>query len=240
MTLPFMSDDGSGADINIPSYLISMFDGQKFKDCVQTSAGTVKKEDSVTGIVCDPGTQVVSSLHWDMPDNNGKVEWSLWTNSDADQSFKRDFLETAKELAKTSQFTPRYFIYDGVNAWKCAGTNACGNLCTHNGRYCNLDPDSDTEHGVSGADVVMENLRQICVWKQANETYAQDGGIKWWNYADQFNEACHGSGVASPDTFNEDCSKRIHNAVGLSWEKTQQCIRDAETTNAKGEPINLL
>lgn len=238
--LPFMSDDGSGGDINIPSYLVSLFDGQRLKDCIQTADGTVSAEESTTGVVCASNAPVISSLHWDMPSNNGNVEWSLWTNADAQQVFKRKFKDTALALAGSTTFTPRYFVHDGVYAWRCAGTDACGSLCTHNGRYCNPDPDSDTMVGVSGADVVMENLRQMCVWKQANKTYASDGGKKWWEYAEAFDIQCHGKDVASPDTFNEECSRRVHGTVGLSWEATQKCISDAETTNANGDKINTL
>ena len=35
-----------------------------------------------------------------------------------------------------------------------------------------------------GADVIEENLRQLCVWStQANATVKLDAGMKWWEYA---------------------------------------------------------
>jgi hypothetical protein len=66
------------------------------------------------------------------------------------------------------------YIYDGVKAGcDLNGVNECYTLCTNNGRYCCVDPDGDMEKGVSGADVVTESLRRICIWK----SYGADNGI---------------------------------------------------------------
>ena len=50
--------------------------------------------------------------------------------------------------------------------WGCTlgSGNLCGDQCSPQGKYCNPDPDHDVYGGVSGVDVVNENLRQLCVW----------------------------------------------------------------------------
>ena len=62
-------------------------------------------------------------------------------------------------------FTPYYYIYDGIRSG-CqgeSGENQCYNLCSNNGRYCAVDPDNDLDVGVSGADVVAESLKYMCI-----------------------------------------------------------------------------
>lgn len=46
--------------------------------------------------------------------------------------------------------------------------------------------DGDLNAGVSGADVVLEELREICIWQQAASTYATDQGMRFWNYVSAF------------------------------------------------------
>ncbi|CAD8069468.1 unnamed protein product [Paramecium primaurelia] len=52
--------------------------------------------------------------------------------------------------------------------------------CINNGRYCQLDS-NDYENG-NGADIVMEQYRQLCLW-QLNHTY-------WWRYMNYFSSQC--------------------------------------------------
>ena len=64
---------------------------------------------------------------------------------------------------------------------------SCDNQCTNNGRYCNVDPEDDLDKGASGADVVQENLRQLCFWREMNAT----GDISpYWNYISKFDTDC--------------------------------------------------
>ena len=86
-----------------------------------------------------------------------------------------------------------------------------------------IDPDQNLAQGVSGADVVNENLRQLCVWNQAKATVKTDGGKKWWDYVKQFAKECHGEGVASDLTFTSTCSKAVHSRIeGLPHPLTKE------------------
>ena len=83
------------------------------------------------------------------------------------KTFQVDWKDIAKGLQGKAKFTPHQYIYDGVKN-RCHGSdgkNLCLNLCTNNGHYCATDPDNDLTHGISGAEVVTEALRRICVWK---------------------------------------------------------------------------
>merc|ERR1711871_11626 len=247
MGIPFMADDLSGSDIRVPSFLISLWEAQKLKDCYMTAA-EVKDYVSASGIKCEPGTPIMTTLQWGMPSPDGNVEWELWTSSDTEHNFKAKFKDyaTASGLFQHTSFTPHYMTYDGDRWCPRVPDKNCGNLC-YNNKYCHPDPDcaagrckmEDFLEGVPGKDVVEENLRQLCVWKKANETYAQDGAAKWWQYVVLFDEQCHGiGGGGTVDKFNAACSEQVHKQVpGLSYAETVQCIKDAESA---GDGTNAL
>jgi len=115
-----------------------------------------------------------------------------------------------------------FYIYDGLFAG-CRGEdgeNQCYNLCTNDGRYCATDPDDDLDRGLSGADLVTESLRQICIWQE----YGSDGvGLPWWNYVDEFLYRC-----SEEEYFtNEDCIKDAMKHAGVDFNKIQACMNDS-------------
>ena len=69
------------------------------------------------------------------------------------------------DRANDTVFTPHYYILNGSH-WNCDSSHLrCGNQCSNSGRYCAVDPEYDLNNGISGMDVVQENLRQLCIWK---------------------------------------------------------------------------
>ena len=61
----------------------------------------------------------------------------------------------------------------------------CGDLCTNGGRYCFPDrfPDPDGDHnGVTGSDVMREQLRRICLWDISMKLSVNDTSraMDWW------------------------------------------------------------
>jgi len=75
----------------------------------------------------------------------------------------------------------------------------CDSLCTNNHRSCVMDPKYDIDIGISGADVLSESLRRICVWKHYGES---DGiGLTYLEYISAFADKCD-----SQDFFtSKDC-----------------------------------
>jgi hypothetical protein len=173
---PIMADDGSGADITIPSFLIFKQDADPIK--------TVLRQNQ----------QVRVEMKFSIPasDPNSRVTYDLWTSpvDVVSRPFQRSFQNAAVALG--AQFTPHMYVYDGVQAG-CQGDRGedeCLNLCTNSGKYCTNDPDEDIVRGSSGADVVEESLRRLCVWK----VYGTDGiGVQWWDYVKEYLKQCYGS-----------------------------------------------
>jgi len=202
---PIMADDGSGSDISIPSFLMFKHDADKVKD----------------QLIEDQPVQL--EMSWSLPNPDDRVEYDLWsTPSDTvSKPFVQNFKAVAKALGDRAYFTPHQYIYDGIKT-HCQGNdgeNFCYNLCTNNGRYCATDPDDDLDKGISGADVVKESLRRLCIWKHYGE---EDGvGETWWSYVEQFTERCD-----SPEFFmNEDCVKDCYKHAKVNGDKINECIK---------------
>lgn len=217
---PIMADDGSGADISIPSFLMFKVDADKVKNEL-TQSHPVQIE-----------------MSWKLPNPDDRVEYDLWTvpKDPSSQEFLATFKKLAVALGDKAYFSPHQYIYDGVRS-HCQGNdgeNFCFNLCTNNGRYCATDPDNDLEKGISGADVVRESLRRLCIWHNYG---VSDGiGVKWWDYVAEFMKRCD-----SPDYFaNQDCVKDAYKHAGVDGDLIARCMTDSggldtDTTNAKLE-----
>lgn len=202
-----MADDGSGSDISIPSFLMFKKD-----------ADAIKAE-----VMADRPVQL--EMKWALPTPDDRVEYDLWsTPTDVvSHDFLKNFKNVALQLGKSAYFTPHMYIYDGIRS-HCQGNegqNMCYNLCTNNGRYCATDPDNDLEQGISGADVVKESLRRICIWKH----YGEDDGIGsvWWTYVNSFMDRCN-----NPDYFmNENCVKDAYKHAKVDGSAIDRCMKDS-------------
>eukprot|EP00808_Paulinella_micropora_P012397 g77477.t1 len=202
--LPFMADDGTGKDINIPSVLISDEDGKLLKNALLKT----------------PPEKVILKMTWLMPNPDGRVEWAMWTTpvDDVAIDFKDTFGAVVKSLGPAAQFTPHYIILDG-DTFGCLD-GGCGNKCTNGGRYCNYDPDENPDAGLSGADVVQESLRQLCFFQVVNDTNKPE---LWWDYVSLFQKNCD-SNVAR---FNKACSYNVMTTLGVATPAIDKCIADS-------------
>lgn len=202
--LPYMADDGTGRSIGIPSVIIFKKDGAKIKQ--------VLSQPEVVQI----------SMTWSLPAPDNRVEIEYWTSAVDDDSkeFKRSFGPVAKALGNHAEFDFRYYIIDGY-AYGCTrDSQPCGNQCVNKGLYCASDPDHDVSKGLSGADVVIENLRQICLARYLNAT---EQSYKWFTYVNRFTDECSGS----KESWTEKCSFDIMLELGVSLSDIRKCIVDS-------------
>eukprot|EP00567_Pseudictyota_dubia_P013407 CAMPEP_0197444702 /NCGR_PEP_ID=MMETSP1175-20131217/10126_1 /TAXON_ID=1003142 /ORGANISM="Triceratium dubium, Strain CCMP147" /LENGTH=290 /DNA_ID=CAMNT_0042975539 /DNA_START=190 /DNA_END=1059 /DNA_ORIENTATION=- len=205
---PIMADDGSGSDISIPSFLMHKHDADLVKGLLKSNQ------------------PVQMEMAWALPSPDNHVEYEIWTTPSTwfGKNFLKQFKTAALALGGHASFTPYMFIYDGQTAG-CRGfdgTNQCYSLCTNNGRYCAQDPDNNLDEGISGADVVKESVRQMCIW----EHYGQENGIgaQWWDYVNQFAHRCE----RNPGYFNNDaCIKDAMAHSGVNFDKIEACMVDS-------------
>ncbi|KAK3193026.1 hypothetical protein Dsin_024336 [Dipteronia sinensis] len=217
ITMDTPEEDSSSAkyieNITIPSALIDKGFGE-----------TLKKE--LSG-----GEMVNVNLDWReaVPHPDDRVEYELWTNSNDEcgvkcdmlMHFVKEFRGAAQILEKGgyTQFTPHYIT------WYCPQTftlsRQCKSQCINHGRYCAPDPEQDFSSGYEGKDVVLENLRQLCVFRVANESKKP---WVWWDYVTDFQIRC----PMKEKKYNKDCADSVIKSLGLDGQKIEKCMGDEQ------------
>ncbi|KAL6546191.1 Vacuolar-sorting receptor 6 [Orobanche minor] len=194
--------------------------------------------ESLKGALRKKGTDgdVVIKIDWteSVPHPDQRVEYELWTNSndecgvrcDEQMNFVRNFKGNAQILERGgyTQFTPHYIT------WYCPHpfllSEQCRTQCINNGRYCAPDPDKDFREGYRGKDVVLENLRQLCVHRVANQT---NRSWVWWDYVSDFHIRCS----MKQKRYSKECALQVMKSLSLPVDKINKCMGDpdADTEN---------
>ncbi|OMP04807.1 hypothetical protein COLO4_09277 [Corchorus olitorius] len=199
-------------NITIPSVLIS-----------KSLGDGIKKELS-------RGEMVNMNLDWTkfFPNPDQSIEYEFWMSShyecgpkcDNQIEFVKNFKGVAKRLEQEgyTQFTPHYIT------WYCPEpfilSKQCRSQCINHGRYCAADPKQGYfDQDYTGKDVVIENLRQACLFKVAS-----DSGMPWlwWDYVTDFAIRC----PMKENKYNKECADQIIRSLGLDLTKIDQCIGD--------------
>lgn len=219
--LVLMADDGSASDITIPSVFISQEDGNLLK--AQLAMGHT----------------IIVELIWSMPHPDDHVEWTMWTSAadNAAELFKTQFGSVVAALGQHASFVPRYMIADGHMFGCTTSQLRCGNQCINSGRYCAQDPDGDFAHGISGMQVVSEDLRQMCIWRHVNST---GHAVKWWTYAGLFASHCVGFLPNSTMDMSRSCSERQQIRADIDPQLTQACVTAAGGDSYRGGVNTML
>ncbi|CAD6335947.1 unnamed protein product [Miscanthus lutarioriparius] len=207
--------------INIPSALVNRAFGESLKKMAQKVASG---DDGA-------GEEVIVKLDWreSMPHPDERVEYELWTNSndecgprcDEQMAFVRGFRGHAQLLERGgyARFTPHYITWYCPEAFRL--TQQCRSQCINHGRYCAPDPEGDFGAGYEGKDVVVENLRQLCVHRVANDTGRP---WAWWDYVMDYKIRCS----MKEKKYTKTCAEDVVTALGLDLKKVLECMGDPE------------
>jgi hypothetical protein len=155
-----MSDDGTGGGIRIPSMLIGQRDGEKLLEWMKNATPEEFK-------------QLVVLCEFVMPYNeDDKVQYEYWFTSSSDRAldFLEDFQVMEEKFHGLANFEPHYVF------WECQDCDPMyvGNDCFGEGKYCALEP-GDMQ--IKGQEIILEDLRQMCLWKNLQATNQTD---LWW------------------------------------------------------------
>ncbi|KZV50555.1 vacuolar-sorting receptor 3 [Dorcoceras hygrometricum] len=213
ITMDTPEEDGASGkyieNITIPSALISKNFGERLKKAISG------------------GDMVNLNLDWReaVPHPDDRVEYELWTNSNDEcgvkcdmlMEFVKDFKGAAQILEKGgyTQFTPHYITWYCPQAFTIS--KQCKSQCINHGRYCAPDPEEDFSSGYDGKDVVLENLRQLCVFRVAKE--AGKSWI-WWDYVTDFQIRC----PMKEKKYNKECADGVIKSLGLDLKKIEKCM----------------
>lgn len=157
-----MGDDGTGAGLNTPAILIKREPSKLFMEYLQEAS-----EHDINNIEL----RVAFFMQAPRPFVNVK----MWYTSSDDRSmdFIADMGEFLRPVLGELQFYPKVVHYE----CKWCDVEAKKLNCLSNGSYCAVVPKpTDTFHG---RDIVMEDLRQACLFEKL-ELKAQSE--KWSTY----------------------------------------------------------
>ncbi|XAR55734.1 hypothetical protein NMG60_11035919 [Bertholletia excelsa] len=198
-------------NISIPAVLITKSFGDKIKKALSS------KE------------MVNINLDWreSLPHPDERVEYEFWTNSndecgpkcDSQIDFIKNFKGAAQILEKKgyTQFTPHYITWYCPEAFILS--KQCKSQCINHGRYCAPDPEQDFTKGYDGKDVVIQNLRQACFFKVANESGRP---WLWWDYVSDFAIRC----PMKDKKYTKECADQVIKSLGLDIKEIDKCVGD--------------
>ncbi|XWS35420.1 hypothetical protein CRYUN_Cryun21dG0124700 [Craigia yunnanensis] len=200
-------------NITIPSALINKSLGDSIKKAITS------------------GEMVNMNLDWreSLPHPDERVEYEFWTNSndecgpkcDSQMEFVKNFKGAAQILEQKgyTQFTPYYITWYCPEAFILS--KQCKSQCINHGRYCAPDPEQDFSKGYDGKDVVVQNLRQACLFKVANESGKP---WLWWDYVTDFAIRC----PMKEEKYTKECADKVIQTLGVDLTKIDKCIGDTE------------
>ncbi|CAL4911935.1 unnamed protein product [Urochloa decumbens] len=200
-------------NITIPSALITKSFGDRLKKAI------------------DNGDMVNVNLDWReaLPHPDERVEYEFWTNSndecgpkcDSQIDFVKSFKGAAQVLEKKgyTEFTPHYITWYCPEAFILS--KQCKSQCINHGRYCAPDPEQDFSKGYDGKDVVVQNLRQVCVFKVAKE---HKKPWLWWDYVTDFAIRC----PMKEKKYTKECADGVIKSLGLDHKAIDKCIGDPD------------
>ncbi|KAA8517719.1 hypothetical protein F0562_015222 [Nyssa sinensis] len=149
------------------------------------------------------------------PHPDERVKYEFWTNSNYECGpkcenqieFVKNFKGAAQMLEQKghAQFTPHYITWYCPEAFLLS--KLCRSQCINRGRYCALDPEEGFRRGYEGRDVVVQNLREACFFKVANESGKP---WLWWDYVNDFAIWC----PMKEKKYNKQCADQVIQSLG--------------------------
>uniref|UniRef100_A0A175YJU9 Uncharacterized protein n=1 Tax=Daucus carota subsp. sativus TaxID=79200 RepID=A0A175YJU9_DAUCS len=162
-----------------------------------------------------------------LPHPDERVKYEFWTNSNDECGPKCesqiDFVKSFKGVAQIlerngyTQFTPHYITWHCPEAFTLS--KQCKSQCINRGRYRAPDPDQDFNKGYDGKDVVVQNLRQACLYKVANESGKP---WFWWDYVTDFAIRC----PMKDKKYTKECADQVIQSLGVDLKQIDKCIGD--------------
>lgn len=193
-------DDGFGSTIHIPSIVIDEYYGNVLMTYLQSN---------------DPEkNRILLTMRFDVSKIESKPSYIFWISSSNRNSFKlvRDFKPFFYKLQDYTKFEVHYLFWTcelcAQNNYKYDNTPS---NCVSAGRYCCSDPDGDGE--ANGRDIVLEDLRQICLFNKHQD--------KFFEYIDIFDLNCVEFQVS------EECSRDILDELNVDYNEIKSCVDES-------------
>ena len=204
-----MTDDGSGNDIYIPIAMISKDDGEKIIEYMQS-----QKE-----------SQIIVEINFIKKETKyKKIDFKLFFSSSELKAYElfNNLAQYMNKFGEQVNFTPIYVVhrapfYDEKNPIRVVN-------CVSKGKYCYF-PKSTTIIN-DGQAIIMEDLRQKCVYNYAME---KENIFIYLNYLKYFHAECLVKG--EKPQFNDKCSKAVLKNLDYSISEIDLCMAKSFKVN---------
>merc|ERR1719296_131280 len=172
-------------------------------------------------------------------------------SSASQQSYKllKDFAPKRRALNQVMNFQPHYVVFGVENNNAAMMSSMMSNLCldASSSEFC--AEDTDGPGPVTGANVLHENVRQLCiheVYKVEHTPEMKTEDIQfgvfyspqYWAYVEQFGEACPLEGSSPEKRFGLACSVKLMQKVGIDQSLVDACVIANTTRYLKRERDN--
>lgn len=133
------------------------------------------------------------------PHNYSDVELWYSSNNVLALDFIKEFDKYRHEMGSYINFTPRFVT------WRCAtcAQDFKQDECFGNGKYCAPNHNKAANSFVQGKNIILEDLRQICLHKklvnEGNEPL-------WWDYVKYVHQECF-------EYISQECSQDAHKRI---------------------------
>ena len=204
----FISDEGTGADINIPAVLIARSDGRVLANYY---INHVQSHEEIKDIRIE--------VQFENENLDNTVKYDLWyaPNQESAYLFLREFRDLQKALGDNAILGVHFFTYPHFSYNPYAKQDFKD--CLGSGLYC-IRPGKS---GVNlGSYIVRESIVQKCIYNYAYEDKKKPKRDLFWNYMDNFYEKC-----VKGRKFDYMCTDEVLKKVGIPTKNIYQCYNDS-------------
>jgi hypothetical protein len=129
----------------------------------------------------------------------------------------KEFYSFHQKIANYTKFQPHYVSHASPLYVKDKKQNISN--CLANGLYCH---GPRYEMGITdGKDILMEDIRQKCIWRIAYSGSDEHSKDQYWNYMINFFDKC--INTTSP-SFDYKCSTEVAESIGIPYTKIEDCM----------------
>lgn len=202
------NDDSFGTDISIPAVLIQKSQGYKLINYYEQQKDN---KDQLKNIRLE--------VKFEVNKNYNNVKYDIWYTSDQEDVYKffKEFHEyhntfNEKAILNIHSFTFPHFSYNEKTREPVNDCLGAGLYCVRSGKL-----------GIKDSSVVvLENIRQKCVYEYAYYNLDIKKRELFWKYMENFYEKC-----INEEKFNEDCSDKILEKLKIDKKSIQKCVSDS-------------
>merc|ERR1711974_246475 len=105
-------------------------------------------------------------------------------------------------------------------------------------RFCAEDPDGSGP--VTGAMVLREDVRQLCILELTQtDALTSEHVSHWWNYVSKFNAKCPIDGPDEAHRFGDKCATDVMSGIsGISASDVERCMSKSMDEKLEHQRIN--